>query len=253
MTIAASLATLKTALGPKSERDIICAGVAASLQTGVHEWLDVGIGDGVSLSRILSQLAEDQLRFNVIGVDPEVVDGLACEPANSFLPARCNIEEFAADRQFDVINVRQSAHYFKDPSTTLAKLIGSLRDGGKLLVTHWTQDCFLFQLHFLIARELGIEPSAIALDDLHRMIVRDTSLVSGQVEVVVDTINLETVLGDPFVFDATLKIAARRLSASQLTAEARSRLANVVATRWPKQAVRSNGVLSLTARAITVY
>jgi len=250
LTIAASLATLKVALGPKSERDIICAGVAASFGVGVHEWLDVGVGDGRSLSKILAQLAEGRIRFNVIGVDPEAMPGLVCEPTNTFSVFDCFIEEFAIDRKFDVINVRQSAYYFENPPLILAELIRTLRDGGKLFVTHWTQDCFLYQLHFLIAEELGLQPSALALEELNCMILRDTSRVVDQVAVVVDTIDLQAVLSDPSVFEATLNIAARRLPASQLTNAARTRLADAMATRWPRQAVRANGVLSLTAAPI---
>lgn len=243
MTVAAVLATLKTALGPKSEREIISALVADTFDPGAYRWLDVGMGDGVSVSRILESLAIQGVTFEVTGVDPEMPDGVQCPPAKRFQYKKCPIEEYEFGALFDVINVRQSAHYFSDPIGTLRDLRGKLSPGGGLIVTHWTEDCFLFQLHNLIAEELGVRPSAIALSELGTQLHASPDAV--QTITVVDTIDLGAVLGDERILDATLRIAARRLPVDELSNASRVRLVARMGTNWPKAAQRANGVMLL--------
>jgi SAM-dependent methyltransferase len=249
LTVAAALATLKTALGPKSEREIISTSVAAAFGPGTYRWLDVGMGDGVSLSRILTSLATSGVTFEVTGIDPEMPADPQCPPAKRLEALKCLIEEYEPQGAFDVINVRQSAHYFRDPSATLSSLSGNLSIGGVLAVTHWTEDCFLFQLHGLIAEELGVPPSAVTLGELISGIKIDPDRVEAQTIVVVDTIDLGAILRDIDIFNATLSIAARRLPLPLLSKASRASLASRIDTDWPKIAHRANGVLLLTPLA----
>jgi SAM-dependent methyltransferase len=249
LTVAAALATLKTALGPKSEREIISTSVAAALGPGTYRWLDVGMGDGVSLSRILTSLATCGITFEVTGVDPEMPMDPQCVPAKRLEALKCLIEDFESEGPFDVINVRQSAHYFFDPFATISSLLGKLSIGGVLAVTHWTEDCFLFQLHGLIAEELGVPPSAVTLSGLMSGVKIDPDRVEAQTIVVADTIDIGAILSDAEIFDATLRIAARRLPLALLSGASRAILASRIDADWPKIAHRANGVLLLTPLA----
>lgn len=245
MTIAASLATLKSALGPRSERDLICASVTAALAPGSYSWLDVGVGDGNSLSRILEELASLGYAFDTQGIDPEAPEGLTCDPAITFVTRKTPIEDCDFASPFDVINVRQSAYYFSDLAGVFRKLAQTLSPQGVLLVTHWADGCFLFQLHDRIARELGQTPEQLGVTDLAGRIA-DGGALAPQVSIVTDTIDLNAVLGDPTLLEATLKIAARKLPISELSASGKARLVKAINEEWPKQAARVNGVITLT-------
>ena len=245
MTIAGSLAKLKGALGPSSERDLICASVAAALPPGFYSWLDVGVGDGNSLSRILEELASLGYAFDAHGIDPEAPEGLTCDAAITFETRKAPIEDCDFALPFDVINVRQSAYYFSDLAGVFRKLTQALSPRGVLMVTHWAEGCFLFQLHDQIARELGQPTEQLGVTDLARHIA-DGGVLTSRVSIVTDTIDLNAVLGDPTLLDATLRIAARKLPISELSEIGKARLVKAINEEWPKQAARVNGVITLT-------
>jgi SAM-dependent methyltransferase len=205
----------------------------------------VGVGDGSSLSRILEELASLGYAFRAQGIDPEAPEGLTCDPAITFATRRAPIENCDFALPFDVINVRQSAYYFSDLAGVFRKLTQALSPGGVLIVTHWAEGCFLFKLHDQIARELGQAPEQLGVTDLARHIA-DGGVLTPQVSIVTDTIDLNAVLADPTLLDATLKIAARKLPISELSESGKARLVKAISEECPKQAARVNGVITLT-------
>lgn len=95
------------------------------------EWLDVGCGrDLLPFNPNLEQLLSSRCRW-LVGVDPD--DNIDEHP---LLHERykCAIEDFEAERQFDLITLRMVAEHVVDPEATVAALARLSRSGGRVVV-----------------------------------------------------------------------------------------------------------------------
>lgn len=109
--------------------------------------LDVGIGDGFSLSKILKEI-EAGHTFAITGVDPVIAT--SNEAHDAFPEAELiglSFEEYVTDKKFDVVNARQSLYYLKDKETSLETMFGYVAQGGLLLITNWAEQDIFCRLH----------------------------------------------------------------------------------------------------------
>lgn len=241
--IAEELVVLKQALGPRSERDLIVESIMTAIPAGRWAWLDVGIGDAVSTSKMLADLNSHGLQFDLVGVDPELQDGTVCPEAMEVELVRERIENYSPSRKFNVVNVRQSAYYFDNLDKNIENLFRMLCCPSLMLITYWTDDCFLFKLYSTIAEELGVKPKPLSISSLQGSLTRLGKAASIEYTIVSDTIDVAKILSNEGLFKATVAIAGRGLKTHLLGDEALKRLQALIATASPEVAIRSNALV----------
>jgi 2-polyprenyl-3-methyl-5-hydroxy-6-metoxy-1,4-benzoquinol methylase len=95
------------------------------------DWLDVGCGRALFPSNSnLERLLSSRCRL-LVGVDP---DDNIMEHALLHERHKCTIEQFDAQRQFDLITLRMVAEHVVDPLVTVAALGRLTRKGGRVIV-----------------------------------------------------------------------------------------------------------------------
>jgi ubiquinone/menaquinone biosynthesis C-methylase UbiE len=109
--------------------------------------LDVGIGDGDSLNRILKNI-EPAREFHITAVDPVLADSMQAQ--RTFPKAKCiadSFDNYHTDEVFDVVHVRQSLYYLDKKESALEKMLQLVASGGLLLITHWSSNDIFCRLH----------------------------------------------------------------------------------------------------------
>ena len=99
------------------------------LITSGADWIDVGCGhDLFPFNRPLAELLSTRCRL-IVGVDPSPnieKNVLVHEKA------KCTIEEYYTDREFDVISLRMVAEHIADPESAIAAFSRLTRPGGRV-------------------------------------------------------------------------------------------------------------------------
>lgn len=144
----------KRAFGQESEARDLGALVDRHLAAGDICWLEVGAGDGKNLDRLVNGLSTSR-RIKAVAVEP-VSDTMLQIPGVTWVKSR--VEDFKPAKEFDWINVRQSAYYFADIFGEVHRLVGWLSRSGGISITHWTGQCALYQLHRHICERTGNPP-----------------------------------------------------------------------------------------------
>ena len=105
----------------------------ANIVPGV-DVLDVACGTGVLFP---DYLARQVSSITAVDISPEMVKIAAAKYPDENITVLCaDVEELAADRQFDRIMVYNAFPHFPDPEKLIATLSGMLRSGGTLTVAH---------------------------------------------------------------------------------------------------------------------
>jgi 2-polyprenyl-3-methyl-5-hydroxy-6-metoxy-1,4-benzoquinol methylase len=94
-------------------------------------WLDVGGGHSIfPENRRLSEALSQRCAF-LVGVDPS--DNIV---RNSYVheQAQCTIEEYRAQRKFDLATLRMVAEHIQEPKPAIKSLARLVRPGGKVVV-----------------------------------------------------------------------------------------------------------------------
>lgn len=162
MSIQSALKVLKKSFGPGSERDFIVDAITQRMSQA--SWLDVGVGDGQSTDKLVQAVRKNGCRIaDIVAVDPELdVARNALRDVTNVTLLKVEIENASFDRKFDVINVRQSAHYFRPIVETIIRLATAREQGGVLLLTHWSAECGLYDLHKFLLQRLRRAGAAIS-------------------------------------------------------------------------------------------
>lgn len=94
------------------------------------DWLDVGCGHDLFPAKALSVVLSTRCR-SITGIDPD-----ASIHRNRWLHYRqqCLLEDFQAERRFDLISMRMVAEHIADPAASVAKLGELTREGGRVVV-----------------------------------------------------------------------------------------------------------------------
>ena len=98
-----SLQLLKSSLMGGTEIDIIAKLINEHFENREYlSWLDVGVGDGYSLKKILTELGS-RYKINITGIDPVLTESTSAKeifPLAAFIPIA--FEKFVTDAQFEV-------------------------------------------------------------------------------------------------------------------------------------------------------
>jgi ubiquinone/menaquinone biosynthesis C-methylase UbiE len=143
-----SLKKIKKSFLGGSEANLVVEAIKKNTNTNNISFLDVGIGKGKFLKKIISNLEKEGFNFKISGVDP-VKEKLSV--ARKVFPkaklSNKKFEDFKSTEKFDVINLTQSFYYLKDKEKMLKKLANLLNEGGILLVTLWSEKDDLSKLN----------------------------------------------------------------------------------------------------------
>jgi ubiquinone/menaquinone biosynthesis C-methylase UbiE len=146
-----SLKRIKESFLGGSEVGLIIDGIEKNSNTNNIALLDVGIGKGKFLKKVITTLKDRGFNFRIWGVDP-VKERLSVARrvfpgANLF---NKKFEEFKTKEKFDVINLTQSFYYLKNKEQMLEKISSMLNEGGVLIITLWSKNDDLCKLNNLL-------------------------------------------------------------------------------------------------------
>lgn len=138
-----SLEILKETLLPNRENSILASIVKKRFPEGGDiTILDVGGGDGTSLKKMINILGKDY-KFTITIVEPLRNNTTTIGATVS----KTKFEKFKNNQKYDIVIFKHVLYYFSDLSATLQKASDCLKNDGLLLVTIWSDDCILKELH----------------------------------------------------------------------------------------------------------
>lgn len=105
--------------------------VVDKLVTANCTWLDVGCGHNVFPSNVKLARSLSSRCALLMGVDP---DETLEENDIVHRRVKSTIENFASDRQFDVVTMRMVAEHVADPNQAVASLSRLTKSGGKVVI-----------------------------------------------------------------------------------------------------------------------
>lgn len=221
MAIYEDLTLSKQAFAGDSERDLL-SGLIRDLITEQHKsWLEVGAGDGTNLKFNLEGIPHKSA-ITITALDPDLriksdIDGVVVEPQ------KCTIEEFTPREKFDFINIRHSAYYFDKPRHQLILLNELMSSHGLMAVTLWTEDCCLFDLHKIIAREVSAAPSDLVAEAVQSDLIAN-GLRLCAARVAYGELDMTQMRSSETVADAIINLASRKLDISRLNRKTRNKI-----------------------------
>ncbi len=95
------------------------------------EWLDVGCGRTVFPSNPAGAAVLARRCRLLVGLDPS--DNILDNPL-LHERARCMLQDYRTDRQFDIVTLRMVAEHINDPAASLAALARLVKPGGRVVV-----------------------------------------------------------------------------------------------------------------------
>jgi SAM-dependent methyltransferase len=148
MNYLASLKKIKESFLGGSEINLIAEGIRNNTNTNNISLLDIGIGKGKFLKKIIIKLEEKGFNFKIWGVDPVKEKLIVAKKVfpNSILFNK-KFETFRTKEKFDVINLTQSFYYLKNKDQMLKKIYDLLNEGGVLILTLWSEKDDLCKLN----------------------------------------------------------------------------------------------------------
>jgi hypothetical protein len=249
-TIAGALALLRQTFGPTGERAAIIQEIQRGLPEGDYAWLDVGIGDGLSSSRLLNSLESLGRRFVVTGIDPELQSTCyVCEARPDTILEKVRAEDYVPSNKFHVINMRQSGYYISQLPDVIATLSGCLARNGLIVVTHWATECVLFGLHRAIAATVGSLTVAESAEELHACLTERCAHLTTHLSLFPDRdFDPRRIAEDAELSRALFRLCARRLPVDHMSEVDRLKLTQDYLHTCSGMAYRCNGVLFLSHR-----
>jgi hypothetical protein len=198
------LMAARPAFGGTSEAERALALTDAALIRGNVTWLEVGAGDGRHLAFQLERLSSGR-RISAIALEPSPHCVVSTVP--NIIWVRQDIESFQPDCLFDWINLRHSLYYIDDPIRQIERLVGFLKVGGALALTHWASACALYRLHRVICGEPGVATSSI--ETLAEHLGRFSGAVVSPIEYGDSRLDVNQVASDAHIAEALFELARR--------------------------------------------
>ena len=142
------LKEFKKSLIGGSEFDILIKGITENISTNRIRWLDIGIGDGHYLKKMVSALEVKGFVVEVTGID---VDERSVKEAQKIFPSGKIIQgDFLngdLEGKFDVFSLNQAIYYFHNKNLVIEKCLKNLAEGGLLICVCWSEKDKIFQFH----------------------------------------------------------------------------------------------------------
>jgi SAM-dependent methyltransferase len=115
--------------------------IDAHLPRGSLEWLDVGVGNGASLTYLLRALSRER-RFNVVAIDPQFSPAPHSFSGWPISFYQTKLEDLDLEGPYDCINMRQSCYYLDHPADSIVQLADTLSADGIVAITLWGPGLF---------------------------------------------------------------------------------------------------------------
>ncbi len=209
-----SLRVLKTTFVEGSEGDAVLDAIRTSFEPGVLSFLDVGCADGLFTRRAKDLLNLAGTNLSITAIDP--LSAAALSTARQIphdVVYRTRFEDFSTEAKFDVINVRHSLYYLRDPMSQVARMTDLLKPGGLLAFTLWGRDCDLYRVYLATRSELANGVSyAMTSEDLEAALKRNSSLRDIGCRLSTGKINLSAWRGSEDVLRSIYIVLRRQLN-----------------------------------------
>lgn len=141
------LRLLKTTFDSGNEADVIAESIARVSTPGPLRVLDVGFGDGRATLQAIRKLTGLGYQVQLTGLDLHISQRLMQHVPEGTELIEKDFFEYPIDEQFDAVLSTQSLYYLGEYRPALHKLLQHMRPAGCLLVTVWTGNCALHDLH----------------------------------------------------------------------------------------------------------
>lgn len=237
-----ALLTSRPAFGGTTEAIELTALTDTELRKGRVSWLEVGAGDGGNLGFQLDRLTTGRA-IDAIVIEPAAVTPLSRQDVEW---RTVRVEDYAAERRFDWINVRHSAYYLSDTIRELTRLAGMLAEGGALALTHWSRDCILHRIHRQVCGEPG-PMSCAGIEDIAAQLGRDPSLTVSAPVFHESHLDVDRILSDRSLRDALLDLTRRGRPALRWPSGGDPDVMSSLLRTMPLPGVRRNGIVLVRA------
>jgi SAM-dependent methyltransferase len=141
------LRLLKSTFSSGNEANVISKSIAGAIAPCRLRVLDVGFGDGRATLQAIRDLTAIGYQVQLTGLDLYISPNLRLDVPDGTELIESDFFEYPIGEQFDVVLCTQSLYYLGDYRLALHKLLQHIRLGGCLLVTIWTGNCLLHDLH----------------------------------------------------------------------------------------------------------
>lgn len=152
-----ALSLLKTTFGGTTETPLWVNLVAKSLDQRAIKVLDVGIGDGDSITKKLILLRQIGFEPVLTGIDlsiDSVSDISDVHVALEHVNLICSsLETYNPGTMYDVVNASQSLYYSNDIEASLTKCIALTSPGRVIVITLWSDTCALYKIAYECAND----------------------------------------------------------------------------------------------------
>jgi SAM-dependent methyltransferase len=145
-----ALQLVKSTFLDGSEKSIVIDCIAKHFKDESLRILDVGIGDGRYIGKIITELDRAGISATVTGIDPSPASERVVSkffPAFKVEPRR--FEDYDTNAVFDIVIATHSLYYVNQAYQCLDKMVKLTRKGGLTIIVLWSELCVLYKLYKL--------------------------------------------------------------------------------------------------------
>lgn len=146
------LRLLKGTFDPGNEATIIADAIAEFIPKRRIQLLDVGIGEGQATFQAVDSLLSRGWVVHLTGIDLHIPQRIWKYSTASTSLLEADFLSLPATETFDAVIATQSLYYLGNIDAALKKLIAHTVSDGCLLVTAWTNNCILHDLHSYVVQ-----------------------------------------------------------------------------------------------------
>ena len=168
-----SLSIFKKTLGGKSSTPTIYKSILNLTPTNRIRLLDIGIGDGTYLKRIINELLKAGFNVSVTGID---VCKSSLNIASKIFPndvmINTEFENAKLNGKYDIIFMSHSFYYLKNKNRALKKILTHLSEGGLLIIILWSKKDSIYKLHNKLFTKNNKSPTLTA-EDAYKLVLKN--------------------------------------------------------------------------------
>lgn len=141
------LRLLKGTFNPGNEANVVADAIANGTPRGNVRILDVGIGEGRAAFQFVDRLTSRGFAVHLTGIDLHLSREVRERATRNTRLLEMDFSAFPLSETFDAVVATQSLYYLGKRNFALRKLLDHAAPTGCLLVTIWSGNCILHDLH----------------------------------------------------------------------------------------------------------